>query len=44
MLHKVIGVTLKGVDAAERSRRGGPESTRREVFGVELEYVEPKST
>jgi hypothetical protein len=42
--HKVIGVKLKGVDAAERSRCGGPESTRRKVIGVQPEYVKPELT
>jgi hypothetical protein len=32
----------KGVDVVERSRRGGPESTRCKVIGVEPEYVEPE--
>jgi hypothetical protein len=34
MLHKVIGVGPEGVDAADRSRRGGPESTRHKVISV----------
>jgi hypothetical protein len=37
--HKVIGIELKDVDAAERSRCGGPESTLRKVIDVELEGV-----
>jgi hypothetical protein len=40
--HKVIGVEPKGVDAAEQSRCSEPESARRKVIGVELEYVKPK--
>jgi hypothetical protein len=44
MRHKFIGVEPKGVDAAERSQRSGPESTRRKVIGVKPEYVEPELT
>jgi hypothetical protein len=31
---KVIGIGPEGVDAADRSRRGEPESTRCKVIGV----------
>jgi hypothetical protein len=39
-----VAVAMMLLNAAERSRRGGPESTRHKVFGFEPKNVEPKLT